>query len=264
MPTSSLGQEGGPGAVHPRPWRHTLLLAAVIAVCATGAFAVVRELILKPRDAARAAEAAKLVKVVPTQEGFALASASPPGARVAHPPPPVLFALPDFKLIDQDGRPFGLAELRGKVWVASFFFTSCPSICPKLIAKLRLVQEATKAHGPAVRIVSLSVDPKTDTPPKLLAYARKHGADPARWSFLTGPLPDIEKAIREGFKQALERQTEPVKGPLGEDLYDITHGARFVLVDREGRLRGFYDADGPGRAALVRDVDTLVAAGPAR
>ena len=126
------------------------------------------------------------------------------------------------------------------------------------------MQEATKAHGDKVRIVSLSVDPKTDTPARLLAYAKKHGADPARWTFLTGPLPDIEAAVREGFKQALERQTVPLKGPLGEDLYDITHGARFVLVDREGVLRGFYDADGPGRALLVRDVDTLVRLGETR
>ncbi|MEI8259255.1 MAG: hypothetical protein WCJ30_26605 [Deltaproteobacteria bacterium] len=90
--------------------------------------------------------------------------------------------------------------------------------------------------------------PRRDRP--LPALAQKYGIDPRRWTLLTGPLPDVEHAIREGFKLAMEKQTTPVKGPLGEDLYDITHGARFVLVDAEGGLRGFYDSDGAGRRAL--------------
>jgi protein SCO1/2 len=173
---------------------------------------------------------------------------------------PVLLALPSFQLTEQRGRPFGSAELAGRVWIANFIFTSCRTICPRLTAQMARIQERLRPHGDAVHLVSVSVDPRADTPPILAAYARRHGADDDRWSFLTGSQEAVERLVRNGFHQTMDPMTAREQGPEGEkDLLDIAHASSFVLVDRRGRIRGHYDSDGPGLLQIIHDAAELLA-----
>ncbi|MSP55529.1 MAG: SCO family protein [Myxococcales bacterium] len=150
---------------------------------------------------------------------------------------------PTFSLTDQHGQLRTHADLAGKVWVADFIFTSCPNVCPTLTAKMADLQ----GRHPGLSLVSFSVDPKTDTPPVLLAYAQLFRAGPT-WHFLTGPIDDVRRVVVDGFKMALE-STPGVAG--GPDT--ILHGERFVIVDKAGHMRGFPEAQDP-------EVERLLAA----
>jgi protein SCO1/2 len=136
--------------------------------------------------------------------------------------------VPAFELIDERARPFRSAErLKGKTWVAAFIFTTCNGPCPRMSAQMRRVQDETR-DLPQVSLVSFSIDPETDTPERLSEYARRFKADPARWSFLTGD----PKVIR-----ALGTDTFHLADPQEK----LAHSSRFALVDRHGRIRGYYD-----------------------
>ncbi len=157
-------------------------------------------------------------------------------------PPPVLAELPAFALVDQDGRRFGSADLAGTVYVANFFFTRCVSICPLLMqrmAELRERYDEERVDG--VRLVSISVDPEHDTPERLREYAAARGIDPLRWSLLTGDPPAVRSLIERGFLTAVG---SPPEDPGAS--FDILHGGKLVLVDGEGRIRGYYDSDALG------------------
>lgn len=161
--------------------------------------------------------------------------------------------VPAFSLTDQRGGTVTDQDLRGSVWVANFVFTRCPSVCPLLTAKFKALQAQI---GPleGVRYVSMSVDPKHDTPEVLAAYAQKFGADPERWRFLTGPLEAIEKTVVAGFKIHIGAPTPSEHDP---NLVEIMHGEHFVLVDAQGTIRGYYRAEEPELAQLARDVRAL-------
>src|SRR5207253_7891202 len=115
---------------------------------------------------------------------------------------PDLGQLPSFALVDQDGKPFGAAEVRGKVWVADFIFTSCSDACPRLTARMRSLQDRL---DPAERIglLSITVDPERDTSAKLAEYARLSGARSSSWKFLTGSQADVERTVVNGFHIAM-------------------------------------------------------------
>lgn len=158
-------------------------------------------------------------------------------------PPAVLGQVPEFSLVDQDGHPYGSAELRGQVYVASFFFTRCPSICPLLMKSVKRLQDAYKDKGiDGIRLVSISVDPENDTPERLLAYGRELGIDPGRWTLLTGDLDAVHRLAASGFKVPIGTPAPP--GPGG--LVDVAHTGKVVLVDQQGRIRGYYDTDEMG------------------
>ena len=151
--------------------------------------------------------------------------------------PPVYSTLPAFELTDATGTRFGSKQLAGRPWVANFIFTRCPTICPAFTAKMADVQRAVKDGGLDAHLVSFSVDPVHDTPERLAAYAAKHGADPTRWTFLTGDPESVRKAVVDGLKIA----ANPIEPD--DDPADIFHGSHFVLVDGEGRIRGYYDSN---------------------
>jgi protein SCO1/2 len=174
-------------------------------------------------------------------------------------PPKVMFQLPEFTLTDQLGLPFGSKDLDGKVWIANFIFTNCPSRCPLLSADMEKLQKRMRNMGNAVYLVSFTVDPERDTPEVLKAYAEKHHANVRRWRFLTGDLDKVKQAIVAGFKMPMDPGTAtPSEDSEKPTLFDITHGTRFVLIDHKGRVRGFYDADNDGMDALVRDLSLVV------
>jgi protein SCO1/2 len=168
-------------------------------------------------------------------------------------PLPKRFEVPKFSLTERSGQPFDPESLRGKVWVADFFFTSCPGTCLMLSNRMKEIHRAT-AKDADVRFVSFSTDPETDTPEVLRKYADTLGAD-ARWSFLTGPRPEIFALSIGGFKLALADAD-------GVDVKEkIIHSTKLVLVDRHGWIRDYYDGvgDKPGETErLLADIKRLL------
>jgi protein SCO1/2 len=157
-------------------------------------------------------------------------------------PPPVLGQVGTFSLVDQDGRSFESARLAGQVYVANTFFTTCRTVCPPLMRALAGLEERYRQAGvEGVRLVSISVDPETDTPAKLREYGAALGVDPARWVLLTGDPTEVRRLVEGGFRTAMG------EAPEGENaVFDIVHSGKLVLVDREGRIRGYYDSDSLG------------------
>ncbi|WP_080507792.1 SCO family protein [Bryobacter aggregatus] len=157
---------------------------------------------------------------------------------------PDLGTVPPFEFTKQDGRPFSSSALKGKVWVADFFFTHCPGPCPRMSNQLKRVQEQT-AQLPDFHIVSITVDPDRDTPEVLTEYAKRYHADPMRWTFLTGRKDLIENVMRESFY-------------LGHAGTMTEHSTRFVLVDGSMRIRGFYDSFAKDSIdQLIEDIQQL-------
>ena len=165
-----------------------------------------------------------------------------------------LGTLPAFDLIERRREPLRLADLRGKVWVADFMYTSCVEICPLQSAEMARLQTAFADHAD-LRLVSISVDPERDTPAVLSAYAEKFQADPERWLFATGEPDAIARLAQEGF-----RLSAASYAPGDEDAdYTFIHSNRFVLVDRQGRIRGYYrSTDSDDLVRLRRDLTVLL------
>lgn len=165
-------------------------------------------------------------------------------------PPPVLGEVPEFTLTNRDGQTVRRTDLLGAPWVADFIFTRCGASCPMMSLRMaRLERELPRDLG--VRFVSFSVDPDYDTPQVLQEYAESFGA-PGRWLFLTGDKRAMHRLSKEGFKLAVDDTT-----PVNEDE-PILHSTRFVLVDGEGRIRGYYEAfDEEAVKKLMRDVEAL-------
>jgi cytochrome oxidase Cu insertion factor (SCO1/SenC/PrrC family) len=142
------------------------------------------------------------------------------------------YPLPDFSLTDQTGATVTLAELKGRVWVADFIFTNCGGTCPMMTEKMRKLQDAMPAE---IRMVSFTVDPDRDTSKVLAAYAAERGATRDRWLFLTGDKQSLYDLCIKGFKLPLDESA-------GTPAEPIAHSTRFVLVDRQGEVRGYYSA----------------------
>ena len=157
--------------------------------------------------------------------------------------------LPDFALTERSGQPLRLADPAGKVWVADFFYTTCPGPCSMLSSRLSDVQKAL-GEEPGARLVSISVDPEKDTPEVLKIYAEKFKAS-ERWFFCTGPKDAIYSLARDGFK--LPIADAPAEGGM------IAHSTRLILVDQTGHVRGFYEGGTESSVgALVRDIRRLL------
>ncbi len=186
--------------------------------------------------------------------GLALAVALAVTARSMRPraPLPVLGHVPSFRLIDEHGAPFTSETMLGHVSVVDFVFTRCTSSCPRLTARMAELQQRLGRGGRGegdVRLVSFSVDPENDTPAVLADYAAKAGAQAGRWTFVTGSVDDIERAVVLGFK------VSAAKIAKGATDYDVVHGEWLVLVDRAGDLRGYYPVGEESEfQALVDDV----------
>ncbi|MDQ6808732.1 MAG: SCO family protein [Verrucomicrobiota bacterium] len=140
--------------------------------------------------------------------------------------------VPDFSFTNQDNRAFGSADLRGKIWIADFIYTTCPGPCPMISTRMGELEKPLQNTG--VQLVSFSVDPVKDTPQVLHGYAETLHADPKRWNFLTGPRPAIYALIRDAFKLGVSDGSDEAGQPV--------HSTRVALVDRRGAIRGYYDA----------------------
>ena len=157
--------------------------------------------------------------------------------------------VPEFILVNQDGKNFGSAQLRGKIWIADFIYTTCPGPCPMISSRMSELQKPLEKTD--VHLVSFSVDPAKDTPQVLRGYAEKLQAEPGRWDFLTGPQSTIYNLSRDGFKLAVSNGSEDKGVPV--------HSTRMILVDRHGQIRGYYDAtEADAITRLVADTNHLL------
>lgn len=156
-------------------------------------------------------------------------------------PLPHFEEVPDFTLTSETGSIFDRASLNGQVWVADFIFTNCEGPCPRMTSLMYRMQKLTAK----VKFVSFSVDPARDTPAAFAAYAKKFKADPARWSFLTGDTAELNRLAHDVFK-------------LSSVGNGMDHSTRFVLVDKNGRIRGYYGiSDGDPVSRIAHDAERL-------
>lgn len=166
---------------------------------------------------------------------------------------PVLGQVPAFALTDSKGHPFGSSELAGKPYLATFIFTRCPSVCPRVTARMKQVDAKMKSAGLQLELLSISVDPQFDRPSVLRAYAEKHGAALANWHFVTGPYEEIARTAEQGFRIGLSGKADTTKPHAG-----ITHGSHLVLVDGHGQIRGYFrSSDADSVQQLVEAVRNL-------
>ncbi len=156
--------------------------------------------------------------------------------------------IPPFSLINQYGNRFTEKDVDGKVFVADFFFTSCDAICPMMSTQLSRVQEAM-GNEEGYRILSYSLDPENDSVPVLRSFARKFGARDSIWYLMTGDKKAIYKLGQEGFMQSVLKDSNNV----------INHTPRFVLVDENRMIRGFYNGlDTAEVDMLINDMSYLI------
>jgi protein SCO1/2 len=157
----------------------------------------------------------------------------------------ILGKVKDFQLINSNELPFSLKNLKGKVWVADFFFTSCGSICPMMSAHMNRLYQIFKAYKD-VQLVSFTVNPENDSPTVLKKYAQKFNADTSRWVFLTGSREEITNVVVNSFK-------------IGDIKEPIFHSSYFVLIDRQGEIRGYYDSTNPKNIdKIIKDIKKIL------
>jgi protein SCO1/2 len=145
---------------------------------------------------------------------------------------PKLYPVPNAHLVDESGKSVQLDAMKGHVTVYNFIFTNCTGTCPIMTNNMRAVTPKIDRDAP-VRFVSISVDPTRDTPAVLAAYAKRVRNDP-RWTFLTGERKAIVDLSVKGFKL-----TAGDPSPGGEPLL---HSSKFAVADKQGVIRGYYDA----------------------
>ena len=148
---------------------------------------------------------------------------------------PRLYEVPDASLVADDGSTLPLSSLEGSVVVYDFVFTNCDGACPLMMKQMQGVI-GRFAQDDEIRFVSLSVDPERDTPERLSEFAERVRSD-ERWTFATGEPGQVLDLSVKGFKLAA--------GEAGPREEPILHSSRFVLVDRKGWIRGYYDSMDP-------------------
>jgi protein SCO1/2 len=174
----------------------------------------------------------------------------------AGPDLPVLGDVPAFALTEANGRTITRDQLLGRPWIADFIFTRCAGTCPVMSSSMSGLHDDFLSDGDlsAYRFVSVSVDPDYDTPEVLREYARLVDADPERWFFLTGDFATIHALSQRGFHLGSGQDA---------DTNEILHSTKFVLVDRAGKIRGYYDGTVPEEVAQLAKDARVIAREPA-
>jgi protein SCO1/2 len=169
---------------------------------------------------------------------------------------PVLGQLPEFSLVDQNEEPFDRETMEGNLWVSAFVFTHCRSTCPRLTAHMKGLQSRL-SDVPSAHFVSVSVDPRNDTPEVIKAYMTKNELDESNWRFVTGQEEAIRHVVVDGFRVGLGDEDSKAAG-----AEEIMHSNSFVLVDQNAQVRGYYRANNDGIGDLERDLRALAAVVP--
>ena len=158
---------------------------------------------------------------------------------------PEIGNVPQFEFTNSDGNIVTLDNLKGKVWVADFIFTTCTMACPMMTGNMNIVHKKFKKND-NVRLVSISVYPEYDTPEVLKNYASQYDADTEKWLFLTGKEDAVKDIIRDGFK-------------IGDYEDIIFHSEKFALVDKKGIIRAYYNGmKSEDMKQLKKDINALL------
>lgn len=159
----------------------------------------------------------------------------------------------DFSFFNQNGKLISQKDYENKIYVADFFFTTCPTICPKMTNNMVWLQNQLKKY-PDVKLLSFSVTPDIDTPEVLKKYALEKGVDDSKWNLVTGDKSAIYYLARKSYLA--------VKTGKPDELYDMVHTENFILVDKNNRIRGFYDGtnlDQPSEDGKTKNMQQLLA-----
>ncbi|MGB0294471.1 MAG: SCO family protein [Flavobacteriaceae bacterium] len=158
-------------------------------------------------------------------------------------------SIADFKLVNQNGDTITQNTYAGKIYVADFFFTTCPSICPVMTANLAEVQDEFKDDN-EVLLLSHSVTPEIDSVAQLKKYAIEKGVIDKKWNLVTGDKKQIYELARKSYMAVMN------DGDGG--AYDMIHTENFMLIDKERRIRGYYDGTNREEVQkLIRDIEIL-------
>ena len=140
--------------------------------------------------------------------------------------------IPAFQFLNQDSVMITSNSLKGKVWVADFFFTSCGTICPPMTAQMKRLSILTKDLEKHLQFLSFTIDPEYDTPSEFKSYIKSRGITAKNWSFFTGDETATYELAHDFFHVGAQRNEDAVDG--------FEHNDTFVLVDKEGYVRGLY------------------------
>ncbi len=163
----------------------------------------------------------------------------------------IYYTIPEYKFTRQDSSKFGSDNLKGKPYVAYFFFTSCPSICPRMTQAAKRVQMALNKYRDKFNIVAFSIDPDRDSTEKLRKYAEKYQIDLSNWHFLRGEEQKINYIGKKGFYLGISKDKNEPGGYL--------HSEKMVLIDRNGHPRGYYSGTDAGEVKnLIHDLKSLI------
>ena len=163
---------------------------------------------------------------------------------------PILGTIPEFSLIAEDGTPVTANHFMRKIVIVDFIFTHCAGTCPVMTLQMAKLQKAFAKYVD-ILFVSISVDPERDTPERLQKYAKNAGALQGRWIFLTGEKAAVHQLARKGFHLGVGEDA-------GSELEPIIHSAKFVLLDRQARIRGYYDGtEDESVQKLAKDIENL-------
>lgn len=159
-----------------------------------------------------------------------------------------------FSFLNQEGKQITQEDVKGKVFVAEYFFTTCGTICPIMNQQMQRVHKAYKDNSD-FRILSFSVNPEVDTVEQMKRYAEQHGADSKQWFFLTGTREKLYDLARKSFFVLKPAEAEN-QGDVGSDFI---HTNNFVLVDKEMRIRGYYDGTNTKEVdEMIKDINQLL------
>lgn len=157
----------------------------------------------------------------------------------------------DFQLVNQNGKIITQKEYENKIYIADFFFTTCPTICPVMTKNMVAIQEVIK-NDPDVMLLSHTVTPDIDSVAQLKKYAMEKGVIDSKWNLVTGDKKEIYQLARKSYLAVKE---DGDGGP-----FDMIHTENFILVDKQKRIRGFYDGtDAEMVEKLIDDLRILKA-----
>ena len=160
--------------------------------------------------------------------------------------------IPNFTYLNQDSIQITSSAMKGKVWIADFFFTSCPSICPKMTSQMKRLAILTKDLDKHIQFISFTINPTYDRPSKLRAYRKHYGVTAKNWQFLTGDEEATHALGVDYFQVFANKDIESAGG--------YAHSPAFVLVDKEGYVRGVYIGTDTKQVDLLqKDVRKLLA-----
>jgi protein SCO1 len=152
-------------------------------------------------------------------------------------------SVPAFQMTDSEGHGFDGKILKGKLWIADFIFTNCPGPCSRMTSEMHKLQQRVRDQKD-VQLVSISVDPQHDSPPVLNDFAHRFGGPAENWIFLTGSPQTVHVLAHDVFH-------------VGDLIGKMDHSTKFILVDRQGDIRGYYASDADGIPVMLKDLATL-------